>query len=166
MPNATRAYTPPITANCTRCGGRHSTLAPTSSRIAGTRGLGIDAAQHAERGVGGHHGGARVTGAEDGRRVTTRDESGRHSDRCYGFSPQRRRRRLVHRHHIRRVDDADAGAIEVAVPLELRVDFAGAADERDAEIELARGGERAVDHQARREVAAHRVDSYPNHRQG
>ena len=63
MPNATRAYTLPITANCSRCCGRHSTLAPTSSSTAGVpprrnrRGerRPIDARQHAERRVRRHH---------------------------------------------------------------------------------------------------------------
>jgi len=69
--NATRAYAVPMTANCSRCCGRHSTLAPTSSSAAGRprsdrgrEGGAIGAGQHAECGVSGHHRRARVTGAE------------------------------------------------------------------------------------------------------
>ena len=75
MPNATRAYMLPITANCSRCCGRHSTLAPTSSSTAGRAGSGSSPpsagrstpGQHAERAVRRHHRRAGVAGAEQRR---------------------------------------------------------------------------------------------------
>ena len=52
---------------------------------------------------------------------------------------------------------------DVGVTLELRFDRFRAADQRHAEIRLARRGQRAVNNEARREVAAHGVDGYPLH---
>ena len=105
MPNATRAYTLPITANCSRCCGRHSTLAPTSSSTAGRprrrnrrrERRPIDARQHAERGVRRHHRRAGVPGAEERRGLAARDQVGRDPDRRARLAPQRRGRRLGHR---------------------------------------------------------------------
>ena len=57
----------------------------------------------------------------------------------------------------------DALAIDVGMPAQLALEPAGRADERDAQIEVPRGRERAVDDVPRRVVAAHRVDGNPNH---
>src|SRR5256885_5778520 len=48
--------------------------------------------------------------------------------------------------------------------LQLRVDGVAPPDKGDAEIEVARGSEGAIDNQTRSEIAAHRVNCYPNHR--
>ena len=124
----------------------------------------IDSRQHAERRVRRHHGRARVTGAEEGGRVAARHHLGGHADRGVRLAAQRGRRCLVHRDDVGRVDDANTVGMTIGMALQLGVDRVAAAHEHDAEVEVARRGERAVDEHARREVAAHGVDGYPQHR--
>ena len=157
---APRARRPlPITANCSRCCGRHSTLAPTSSSTAGRCRVGIVAASAGRSTPGSmpnarvrrHHRRAGVPGAEQ-RRAPRR-------------APPRRRRRGSTRRGLRRsaaagdsaiaddvgrVDDADARADRrrrCRAQLGARA-IARRADQRHAEIEVPRRGERAVDDRA------------------
>ena len=171
-PRLTRAYTLPMTANCSRCWGRHSTLAPTSSRMAGWRRVGIVTASAGrstpgsmpKRAVCRNNRRAGVAGAEQRGRLAAGDQIGRDGDRRVRLAAQRRRRRVGHRDHIGRVDHSDAAAIDVRMPGELGLDRRGRPDERHAEIEMPRGRQRAVDDVTRREIAAHGVDGNPDHR--
>ena len=127
------------------------------------KGRTIDARQHAERGVRRHDGRAGVTRAEERRRLAPGDGFRRDLDRGARFPPERRRRRLRHRHDLGRFDDAHAVGLDVLVPGELGVERGRRSDEHHAEVEVTGRGQRPVDHAARREVAAHRVNSDPDH---
>src|SRR5262249_30390035 len=85
------------------------------------------------------------------------------ADRRARLAPQRRRRRFVHRDDVRRVDDAKPRRVEIVVAAELGVDRVATADEHDAQIEMPRRRQRAVDDRTRSEIAAHRVNCDPDH---
>src|SRR5581483_3125623 len=74
--------------------------------------------------------------------------------------PERHGRRFRHRDDIGRVDDCDAGWIEVPPAAKFGFEPRLRTDERDAEIEVSRRGEGAVDDGPRRLIAAHRVNGY------
>ena len=124
----------------------------------------IDARQHAERAVRGDDRRARMTGAEERRRLAARrpvwprrrstpaacgaapPPAHRSSRSTSGASTTRTRLRSTSR-----------------MPGELGLDQAGRPDERHAEVEMPRGRQGAVDDVTRREVAAHGVNCDPDH---
>jgi hypothetical protein len=69
----------------------------------------IDAGDHPERGVGRHHRGPGMPGAEQRRSVAARHQLGGDADRGQRLAPQRHGRRVGHADHIRRLDDVEAG---------------------------------------------------------
>ncbi|OFW09378.1 MAG: hypothetical protein A3H96_16405 [Acidobacteria bacterium RIFCSPLOWO2_02_FULL_67_36] len=101
--------------------------------------------------------------AEEGRGLAARHHLGGHLDRGSGLASQRRRRGLLHRDHLRRLDNARAAGVDLRVAREFALEHGRRTDERDAQIEMPGSGQRAVHHVARRIVAAHRIHSYPNH---
>ena len=168
-----RAYTLPITPNCSRCCGRHSTLAPTSSSTAGRCRVGIVAASAGRSTPGSMPNApcaaitvAPVCPALKSAAASPRATGlGRHPDRraaacaaapptatppsptTSGASTMRTRSRSTS-----------------GVPGELGLERRRPADEQHAEIEVAGRRQRAVDDVARRVVAAHRVDCDADHR--
>ena len=171
MSNATRAYTVPITANCSRCCGRHSTLAPTSSSTAGRSRVGIVAASAGRSTPASMPNApcAAITVApvwpalNSAAASPARHQLGGHLDRGRRLAPERRRRRLGHLDHCVGVDDADARRVGTGVARQLGLEPRGRTDQRHAEIEMPRRRERAVDDVRRRLVAAHRVNGDPDH---
>jgi hypothetical protein len=124
----------------------------------------IRAGQHAERGMRRHHGGAGVSRAEQRRRLPARHGLGGDPDGGARLAPQRGRRRLLHRHHLRSLEEADAAPIEAGMTAQFIVDLPSRADEHDAEVGVAHRVQCAFDQVPRGVVAAHRVNSDPDHR--
>ena len=174
MSYTTRANMLPMTANCSRCGGRHSTLAPTSSSSAGRPRVGITAAS-AGRSTPGNIPNALCAAitvapvcpalkSADASPLTTASaatlidapglrRSAADGDSSIpttsGASTMRTRSRSMSR--VSRVL-VELGLDRVAVP-----------DKQDAEIEMTYGRQRPVHDIARRLVAAHCVDCDPDH---
>ena len=91
---------------------------------------------------------------------------GGHLDRRGRLPPERRGGRLGHLDRVVRVDDAEPRcAVGAGVPIALRPRArAVGPTSSDAEIEVPRRRERAVDDVARAPIAAHGVDRDPDHR--
>jgi hypothetical protein len=79
-------------------------------------------------------------------------------------APQRGDRRVLHRNDVGGRDEAHAAAIDIAVPRELRFEDVDRSRQRDAQVEVPRGRQGAVNDVPGREVAAHCVNCDPDHR--
>jgi len=104
-----------------------------------------------------------VAGAEDGGGLAACDQLRRYLDGRLRLPPERCAWRFLHRNRFGGIDEPDARSIDIRVPRELGFENLDRTYQRDAEIEMPHGRERAVDDGTRRGVAAHRVNSYPDH---
>ena len=97
--------------------------------------------------------------------VAARHRLGGDLDRRARLAPQRRRRRFVHRHHVRRVDRPDAAADRRpgATPSSASSRATGPTSD-NAEIDVPRRGQGAIHDVPRGVIAAHRVNGDPDHR--
>ncbi len=100
-----------------------------------------------------------MPGAEQRRRVPRRDVLGGHPDRRARLAAQRLRRRFRHVDHVGRVDDAHVEIVCIGMSRELGANQIGAADQVDAETEVTRGRDGAIDGMGRRMIATHRINS-------
>ena len=108
----------------------------------------------------GHHRRAGVAGADHRAATVAGHQLRRHANRRPRPAPQRRRRRIGHPDHVRRVDDVERKLTPVGMTRERRLAASPRADERHWHIELARGGDRTVHDRRRRVVTAHGIDGY------
>ena len=118
----------------------------------------VDARQHAERGVGRHHGGAGVSSAEKRHGVPGSDCFGRHPYRRARFPAQRSGGCRIHGHDVGRVNRAKVNAGGAAVALELAFDLISRPDQREPTSEMSRGNQRTRDDVLRRVVTTSRVN--------
>ena len=105
-----------------------------------------------------------MPGAEQGRGLAARHGLGGDSDRRRRLPAQRGGRRFVHGDDLAGVHDPNPVAVEVVVTCQLGVDNPRRTNQNDAQVEVPGRGERAVHDRLRPMVAAHRVNSNPDHR--
>ena len=120
----------------------------------------IDAGQHAERRMRRDHAGPGMPGADQRRRLARprRARRRRESTRAAcGAAPCAGDSRHVD--HVGRVDDAHVEIVCIGMSRQLGANQIRAADQIDAEPEIARGRDGAINGMGRRMIAAHRINS-------
>ncbi len=165
-PSPTRAYIAPMCANCSRCGGLHSTVAPASSSTAAPCLVGTVGAS-AGRSTPGSMPNAACAATtlapvwpalNSAAASPGRDVLGGDANRRARLAAQRLRRRFDHLDHVGRVDDAHVEIACVGMPRQLGANQILAADQIDTKPEIARGGHGAINGMGRRMIAAHRIN--------
>ena len=106
---------------------------------------------------------ARVSRAHESRGVAAGDRLGGDADGRPGLAAERRHRGFAHFDDIGSLENTDGKTIDIMVPSELSPDDVDRSSQHEAQIDVPRGRDRAIDNGARRVISAHRVYSDVDH---
>src|SRR4030095_12709012 len=164
-PKAMRANTPPMRANCRRCCGRHSTLAPASSRTAGRSrvGMAVASAGRSTPGIIPNATCVANTVAPVWPALNSASASRPATRAAAPRIAARGRCQFRHLNNVGRLDDVDLELTPVCVTIKRRCNRYGGSNQEYLEVEMTGGGKGAVHDGGRRMVATHRVNGDANH---